>query len=56
MSLEGRAKLTEEEQAMIDSLKEAMEEVITELKHNGVRKANIEIELMWHIKNTLNKE
>lgn len=53
MSLEGRAKLTEEEQAQIDSLKEAIDEVVTELKHNGVRKVNIEIELVWHIKKLL---
>ena len=48
-----RVKLTEEEQAKLDSLKEAMQEVILELKDNGVRKANIEIELMWHIKKLL---
>jgi hypothetical protein len=49
----GRTKLTEEEQAMMDSLKEAMQEVILDLKGNGVRKANIQIELEWHIKNLL---
>lgn len=48
---EGRHVLTNEEQEILNETKQHITNAIAKL--NGVRRANIEIELMWHIKNLL---
>jgi hypothetical protein len=48
-----RTVLTEEERARLDSLKEAIQEVILDLTRADVRLANIEIELSHFIKKLL---
>jgi hypothetical protein len=52
----GRTELTEYEQKVINHLKEILTEGINELLENGVRPANIQIDLEWHIKKTLKGE
>jgi hypothetical protein len=48
-----RTQLNEIERKALDELKDEIESVILHLKGVGVRPANIQIELEWHIKNLL---
>lgn len=56
MSLGGRHLLNEEDKQILDDIKRKLTMGIKELKHRGVRNTNIQIELEWHIKNTLSEE
>ena len=53
MSLEERHVLAEEEQVVLEDLKKMLGFGINFLVSNGVRKANIEIELVSHIRSLL---
>ena len=48
--------MNEEELKILESLKEEIEIHVNNLVERGVRKANIEIELIWHIKKLLTNE
>ncbi|WP_170211257.1 hypothetical protein [Robertmurraya siralis] len=50
---EGRHKLTSTDKEILESCKMQMKLHIEKLMEQGVRKANIEIELSYHIKNVL---
>jgi hypothetical protein len=54
--MDGRTKLTEKEEKTLELIKMVLTEGINELKDNGVRPANIQIELEWHIKKLLKGE
>jgi len=56
MSVDGRHILNEEERVIISLAKENLTTAIYELKNRGIRKANIELELVIHIKNLLKEE
>lgn len=51
--MESRTKLTEEEQEKLNILKDEISAVVSHLLTMGVRPANIQIELEWHIKKLL---
>jgi hypothetical protein len=50
---QGRTQLTEEEQERLNLLKDEINSVVSHLVRMGIRPANIQIELEWHIKNLL---
>lgn len=52
----GRYKLNKDDIIIIDEAKESIEKSIEQLLGRGVRKANIQIELMNCIKNALKEE
>lgn len=54
--MQGRTELTEQEKGIMELMKDTLSIGINELKSNGVRHANIQIELLWHIKNILKEE
>jgi hypothetical protein len=51
-----RTELTKEEEYILDKAKEMLTDCITELLERGVRPANIQIELEWHIRKLLKSE
>ena len=52
----GRHKLDRTDTYILDKMKEYLTTGIEELQERGVRPANIEIELEWHIKKLLKGE
>jgi len=54
--LNDRVELTKEEHSSLDEIKDSLTKFIEKMKENGVRSANIEIELIWHIKKVLRGE
>lgn len=54
--IKARSKLTEDEIQAVEDTKRKITMLIKYLKENGVRDANIEIELVWHIKKELRGE
>lgn len=51
--ISGRQVLNDEDNAILNDLKQKLEMGIKLLQQNGVRHANIQIELEWHIRNLL---
>lgn len=49
----GRHVLLTEDKRILDEAKASITEAITKLKQRNVRNANIQIELEWHIRNSL---
>ena len=54
--MEGRYILNEDDKAILEDVKSKISMAIALLKENGVRDANIEIELLWHVKKELKGE
>jgi hypothetical protein len=52
----GRHILDEEDKRILEDIKERISIGVNVLQQRGVRPANIEIELMWHIKELLKGE
>ena len=52
----GRHKLDESDERILNLMKDFLTKGIEELQERGVRPANIEIELEWHIKKLLKGE
>lgn len=52
----GRTQLNEIEREALNELKDEISSLVNHLVRMGVRPANIQIELEWHIKNLLKGE
>lgn len=55
-ALDSRHKLDDKDLEILDSCKTQISIHVKHLQDRGVRNANIEIELMWHIKKILKGE
>lgn len=53
---QGRSQLDSTDTYILDKAKEMLTDCITELLERGVRPANIQLELEWHIKKLLKPE
>jgi hypothetical protein len=56
MQMEGRHRLDEQDKEILNDIKQQMTIAIEKLVERNVRHANIEIELLWHIRDTLKGE
>ena len=51
----GRTELNKVEEKMMNRMKKSLTYGIEKLKKRGIRDANIEIQLLWHIRKELKK-